>query len=337
MGTLEDHKRDQVKAVGPHDRCDVDSKFSKDFFNTEKHTVSINGTETIMESQKWPTFSAQSAQFSYASSEFCSVVSAKCALENSDDPWDMTPRAWRGVLFRRGTIVTKRDSGEYFAALGLIGTLIVGLWKVKMVTLKKVGRNRGQTVFVIGSGSQGYINALPTWASPLDLDDYQGIPTKIISPLELWLQNGKKKITDHGVVWLKTGEPEEMIAMAALNCFYDMPKHQLNIFCVELDLQPTTPDLVGHLEILIHTILPDKSQEEVNEILEMRCEVPEDPIGDLVPDADVQGAMFPEEDSKHLKPPPLRGPNDYIGGYRAQLVRLPIAATHHPITKQFIN
>ena len=70
---------------------------------------------------------------------------------------------------------------------------------------------------------------------------------------------------------------------------------------VELDLQPTTPDLVGHLEILIHSILPDKSQEEVNDILEMRCEVPEDPIGDLVPDADVQEAMFPEEDSKHLK------------------------------------
>ena len=69
----------------------------------------------------------------------------------------------------------------------------------------------------------------------------------------------------------------------------------------ELDVVATTPDLIGHLDISINTILPHLSPAEVNEILEMRCEVKDDPVGEFLEDMAVQEALFPEEDRKVLQ------------------------------------
>ena len=61
------------------------------------------------------------------------------------------------------------------------------------------------------------------------------------------------------------------------------------------------PELLGHLEIPIQTILPDLTPAEVNEILELRCEINEDPLTEFLQNQEVAEAMFPEEDHKALQ------------------------------------
>ena len=69
----------------------------------------------------------------------------------------------------------------------------------------------------------------------------------------------------------------------------------------EKGVQPTSPDRLGHLEVLIHEMLLHLSPEDANDVLEIRCEVPPDPLAEIVPDEDVRQAMFSDEDSMALK------------------------------------
>ena len=57
-----------------------------------------------------------------------------------------------------------------------------------------------------------------------------------------------------------------------------------------------TAVLLGLLDILIQTVLPEATREEVNDILMMRCEVGEDPLKEL--DPDILEALVPPEDFK---------------------------------------
>ena len=266
------------------------------FFLAAGHTTSIPSTEDIMDTCKWPTFSPQSAQFQYCCAEFCSLLNAKCTLDNDDGPWTMASRAWRGIFFNPGTIVQRQGTDEFYISFGLIGLLLVALWKVLKVDLPGA-----KTVYIVGTKLASCNNNLPTWISPLELDEFDGIKTQVISPIHFWLLSNKKRHLHHGIVLLEVEPPQPLIVMAAQACFYDMNMAKLKTLCAEKELEPTTPDLLGHIEVLVHEILPHLSPDDVNKILEQRCEVPVDPLQELVPDDDVRAAMFPDEDAKHLK------------------------------------
>ena len=93
---------------------------------------------------------------------------------------------------------------------------------------------------------------------------------------------------DSGIVFLQKGDPLPMMVFGAREAFGQMPKHELKTLTGELDVHPATPDLLGTLEILIATIIPDATQAEVRTILEKRCHVHEDPLSDLVDDAQIE-------------------------------------------------
>ena len=155
--------------------------------------MTVPNTEAIMEKAQWPTFSPLSAQFQYGTAEFCSLLYAKAQrVPNGlppvkpyehEEPYEMASRCWRGILFRKGLIVQRQGTEEYYVSLGQMGTLLVGLWKVKPVKLlsKKIA-------YVVGSGDPNFHNAVPTWVSPMDLDDFDAIPTTVISPAHMWLE-----------------------------------------------------------------------------------------------------------------------------------------------------
>ena len=83
---------------------------------------------------------------------------------------------------------------------------------------------------------------------------------------------------------------------AARNCFWKLKLPELKTLAKELDVAAVTPDLLGLLDILIQTVLPEATREEVNDILMMRCEVGEDPLKEL--DPDILEALVPPEDFK---------------------------------------
>ena len=86
------------------------------------------------------------------------------------------------------------------------------------------------------------------------------------------MSNHKKVHKHNGVVLLQCGQTISMMEHAARNCFLEMQLPQLKRFCKESDLHPTTPDLPGHMEIMISTTLPGISPAELNEILKLRVQ-----------------------------------------------------------------
>ena len=60
-------------------------------------------------------------------------------------------------------------------------------------------------------------------------------------------------------------------------------------------MHPPTPDLLGSLTVLLDELLPDETPENIQAILEMRCHVPENPVGDLVSES-VAEDIFPKDD-----------------------------------------
>ena len=99
--------------------------------------------------------------------------------------WDNASRCWRGAFFQKGVIINRTGTDDYYVSLGLIGKLLVAAWKV---TKLKLHRNK-YAAFAVGTGRDR--NCRATLISPIDLDDYEGVPTDIVSPIHLWLANSK--------------------------------------------------------------------------------------------------------------------------------------------------
>ena len=205
----------------------------------------------------------------------------------------MASRAYRGVIFHPGEIVTKGDSQEYFMILGHCAHLMIMLWKVVVMELV----DNANKAFAVGTGLN--MNDSAIWASPLELDDFHAVPTNIVSPLHLCVSNHKQVHKHNGVVLLQCGQTISMMEHAARNCYWGMQLPQLKRFCKESDLHPTTPDLLGHLEIMISTTLPGISLAELHEILKLRCKKKDDPLLEI--DDSIIEAMFPAQDVKVIE------------------------------------
>ena len=249
-----------------------------------------------MDTAKWPTFSPQSAQFAYAVSGYLRIVNAKADLVSDDektDIWGVASKCWRGVLFRKGSVVRKVDTEDYFVVIGYLGKLLVLLWKVVHI---KLCRNANMA-FAVGTGHN--INYRPTLVSGLDIDDYEVIPCDVVAPVAMWLANAKRLHDFHGIVFLQNEKPQPVMVHAAWHCFWDMTLPELRTLAKELDVAALTPDLYGHLDILIQTVIPEANDDQVKKILLLRCEVDEDPLANF--DQDALAELFPDADSKVLE------------------------------------
>ena len=293
MKTIEFHDRD---ALEPDDLPELmcnETKVPKIVFDAKHHELSVDGTEDIMKTNCWPTFSAQSAQFQYATSVFLDLINHKASSATTDDErkavWASSSRVWRGVLFSQGMVVKHATSGEYFVCIGFVGNLLVLLWKIEAVKIAK-----GKVVFAVGTGTNKNTYAIS--ATAVSLDDYDAIPTTIISPTHMHLVDNKRVHDFIGVVFMQTEDPLPIMVWAARNCFWKLKLPELKTLAKELDVAAVTPDLLGLLDILIQTVLPEATREEVNDILMMRCEVGEDPLKEL--DPDILEALVPPEDFK---------------------------------------
>ena len=290
MNAIGAHNREQLEPDDNLELGQTKGKLQKDLFYTTNHGLKLEHAEDIMLTAKWPTFSAQSARFQYSCSEFTASIDAKTTPELPDGVWDVSSRTWRGILFNTGMIVKVVGKEEYFVSFGFTGKLLVVLWRVQPFKIQR-STMKG---FAVGTGD--VINSYPTYASALDLDDYEAVPAKVISPLHLYLVNKKKVAACSGIVYLQTDEPMPIMCWAAKNCFWSVTQPALKTLAKELDVQPSGPDLVSLLTVLIHTILPEATEAEVNAILNIRCDVESDPLEHI--DLDVIEALFPAADMK---------------------------------------
>ena len=89
----------------------------------------------------------------------------------------VSSRVWRGVLFHTGMVIGKIGTDDYYVCIGSIGKLLVLLWKVLPL---KLARGRF-LAFAVSTGCN--INTHPVWVSAMELDDYDALPTTVISPI----------------------------------------------------------------------------------------------------------------------------------------------------------
>ena len=95
---------------------------------------------------------------------------------------------------------------------------------------------------------------------------------------------------------MQHGDEMPIIVWAAKNYFWSMGKHELKTLASELDVDATSPTLYGYLKVLINTILPEASEDEVDAILLLRSVVEDDPMQQI--DLNVLEALFPGADLK---------------------------------------
>ena len=130
----------------------------------------------------------------------------------------------------------------------------------------------------------------------MDIDDYEVIPCDVVAPVAMFLANAKRLHDYHGIVILQKEQSQPVMVHAAWHCFWNMKLPGLKTLVKELEVVALTPDLYGHLDILIQTVIPEANDDKVKEILLLRCVIDEDPFAkldqvdleELLPDADSQ-------------------------------------------------
>ena len=123
-------------------------------------------------------------------------------------------------FFNQGTIIRNVFDQSSYVCIGHIGDLIVLAWKLEMLELMGgPPRDRKKKMaFVVGT--DGVDNAQALLINPLAMDGFDAVPSRIVSPLHLWLANTKKVHSKSGVVFLRDGEVMTLMELAAHNCFY---------------------------------------------------------------------------------------------------------------------
>ena len=179
MNAIGKHNREEVTTQEADATGDHRKPLPKNLFSTVGHNVKLPDAQDIMTTAKWPTYSPQSAQFQYSAAEFLSSIDAKSTPEDDGAVWTVSSRVWRGVLFHTGMVIRKTGTDDYYVCIGFIGKLLVLLWKVLPM---KLARGRF-LAFAVGTGIN--INTHPVWVSAMELDDYDALPTTVISPLHL--------------------------------------------------------------------------------------------------------------------------------------------------------
>ena len=226
--------------------------------------LSLENAIKIMEKNTWPTFSPQSS---------VKVYSGLSLLEklNANSSWALASAVWRGVFFHSGTIVRDVFTQKTYVCVSHVGEMLVLAWQVAMFNVAD-----GKMAFLVTDAT--IANAEPKWLNPLQLDDYDVIPTEVVSPLGLWVANARQVHDKSAVVFLQTKDPMDVMQWAADNCFWKIPESKLRIIAKELELHPPSPDLLGYLAILLHNYFPGDSPEDINNYLRLRTQVREDAL-----------------------------------------------------------
>ena len=81
------------------------------------------------------------------------------------------------------------DDWCFFVCIGFIGKLIAMLWKFTPMKLQRTSH----LAFAVGTGQN--LDNDATWAAGLELDDYEAIPTNIVSLLHLYFANGRESMS----------------------------------------------------------------------------------------------------------------------------------------------
>ena len=149
-----------------------------------------------------------------------------CRLVLADKQWSLMSRKWLGIIFQQGTIVRDAISQNYFLSMGHIADLVVMAWQVEMFDFMSGPPSDRKLTKPFAVGTDAVDNYQAHLINPISMDDYDAIPTKIVSPIHLWLATGRRVHAKSGIVLLQDGDEMPLMELAARNCFYNLPLYR---------------------------------------------------------------------------------------------------------------
>ena len=193
------------------------------------------------------------------------------------------------MFFHRGLVLKRPDSDKVFLCLGAVGGVMVLAWEIEQVTFP----DNGITTFVVGGNN--VVNEKVIWLPTLTFDDYLSIPVKAISPVHYYIILKRNIDSTLGVVYLKTGDYESIIETGARACFWDLNMKSLKILADDRGVKASGPALLDVLEPLIKNILPDLSEQDLTNILQLRGIKMTDPVAAIIDGENLEDVLEPDQ------------------------------------------
>jgi hypothetical protein len=253
------------------------------YFESKTHTPSVD-MEQITGKATWPTFNAQTGLVLAA----MRTVSQRCFAEDS---WGQGSKTWKCSLMGQCSIVRRVKPVEefrYYIVLGTVQSMAAIAWPAEAIDSRA-----GKLVVVGRVGPESLV-----WLTCFEYDEFEVLPSRVLSPVALYMALERKITPFMGIVLLATGDAISLLRHAATHCFWDLQMPTLKAVGASLGLAADDTDLMGVLEALVKHVLPGASDGEVRDILAKRgvapCEdlgaidVPHGVIEEICPDEDVE-------------------------------------------------
>ena len=259
----------RAEAVPPPDTPpDQEPKLTKDLFDAVGFRPTVD-LATFTGRRTWPSFSPLGSR-----TLWCQAALFRHCKEN--DCWDDAARCWQCQLLPAGTVVWRKPQKQYMVSLGALGLTGCLAWHIERVSRKVAGRKEPVTFFRLGAGNVE--NSSVSWMFPLDLDEYEVIPTEVVSPLRLYVALGRKPGPDAGIALLQKGPAESVLANAARHAFWDITGKSLERLLLAEGLDSEAPDgsdTYASVSTLVQHALGSMSPAELDEIMLLRAQTPD--------------------------------------------------------------
>ena len=219
--------------------------------HSNKHECSL-GLRPLVGKATWPTLTAQSCQA--LPLEMC--LFRHCV--RADDIGALESH-WKCAFVDSCTVLREVSTDKHCLALGHVGFATQLQWPLL------VRSHADQQLCELDTGPNTRPEPLPI----LNFSDWQIVPSEAVSPSRRFLLGGCKLQTSMGLCLHLMGAPRDIHKYAAEHAFFDIAKPILDKLAAEEGL-PKAATLYAQVEQLLAKLLPDKSPEQLQEILRQR-------------------------------------------------------------------
>ena len=195
----------------------------------------------VMGKQSWDTFSPASSQKLLAD-----LVLSRYFLERGG--WERGPLTWRCQLLPTGAIIQQVSTMATFLSLGHVQSLCLLAWPLEQV-INEHGTHWHPSSAPLEEGEL-------SWLVVTDIHDWQVLPSKCVSPLQILLESGGAAQPFYGIQLRQIGEAESSLRAQAAIGFKEVDEIALRHLCDEEKVTPTDESKPGMIAALLTKLMP---------------------------------------------------------------------------------
>ena len=257
-----------------------DARLPKNVFNPSKHRTSVDAP-AILGQATWPIFNPQSYKSLSAGHHLLRFL-------RETDSWEYAGQAWMSQLLQLGIVLALADD-HYVVSLGPVCSLAAVAWPLQRRCTSK------NTYFTLGEECARGAARLERVVCT-DFDRFQVVPTEVVAPIGMYVNEQWKVQGFQGVCLRETGTARPLLTHAALNCFWTLGLPVLQRIAGDQGIpEAIRSNEYSVLVALVRKILACRTEAEIAEVLCGRGQVPADEIPECLK-TDVVASVFEKDD-----------------------------------------